>query len=361
MISLIRTHTHLNSQFVECCSIVFAVFLCDAGSSASDAIARHSSTLEGSTSLHVKLSTSEAVGETPGQPLRPIGTFETWRDGSRCRVLRRTYLRTLPIDGDLQTDDVDGSVLEYAINPTETRRMSGWDHEHPFALPLDFIRAPGDFNSVRCRFGPTDPDYVPESDHALSLLWELAPGWSLKRVSTVAKLSKVEQPDPGITRLRIDEIYDQQLVNLRWPTAAIGVEMDLSHENGWAISRLSVPHGDDYAITTAEQLLERSPGICVPSAVRTTYSGHDVVLTIVDRCDINTPIKDDDLSLEFPEGALVIEHPQGLYHHWGKGKPRNTFSTFEEMVAFEGDAIRTYQSRGRLRRDPSDHTRPRPR
>jgi hypothetical protein len=48
---------------------------------------------------------------------------------------------------------------------------------------------------------------------------------------------------------------------------------------------------------------------------------------------VNEPIRQD-LALEFPEGAIVVDQRLPAYYLWGKGKPARTFSSGDEFNAW---------------------------
>ena len=54
---------------------------------------------------------------------------------------------------------------------------------------------------------------------------------------------------------------------------------------------------------------------------------------------VNQPIEQD-LTLEFPEGAIVIDHRSQRLHIWGKGAPERTFASRDEFDAWNNERQR---------------------
>ena len=135
-------------------SALLLLFACRVGAGFEDAglvaIQRHQDMLHRIRAYHVVLELNEAEGEVPGNPLVRSRLFEEWRAGFRRHVLKRTYVRNSARVTDTRVRNPQGQVVEYLVDARETRVMEGWDREHPFPLPLDFIRAPVEFGTVYC-------------------------------------------------------------------------------------------------------------------------------------------------------------------------------------------------------------------
>jgi len=77
-------------------------------------------------------------------------------------------------------------------------------------------------------------------------------------------------------------------------------------------------------------------GLVLPKLIRATASKMPgrVVEIEMKNVEVNQPVGDQELTLEFPRGAIVIDHRNMKYHLWGEGAPARTFASNDEFNAW---------------------------
>ena len=70
-------------------------------------------------------------------------------------------------------------------------------------------------------------------------------------------------------------------------------------------------------------------GIVFPKLLRATRDSkpNEINEAIVKDLEVNQPIEDRELTLEFPPGAIVYDGNQQKFHIWGDGEPSRTFAS----------------------------------
>jgi hypothetical protein len=114
-------------------------------------------------------------------------------------------------------------------------------------------------------------------------------------------------------------------------------EIDPAHGFHWKKQRWKNGNWSE-----VEEFFQPAAGIWLPKRLRAESGDHTVKATI--ECEVNEPIAESDLALDFPEGTPVeewklIPHDakseigQSTYHLWGQGGPARTFNTRAELTS----------------------------
>ena len=340
-------------------TVKFAVFLmfgasaviADESAAVKDAIRRHSETVAQVRSYHLKIETHTShlqlepnssclrfgpyligSGEADGRLVHE-STVEIWQTGARRRWIDRRFF-TSGQQGVLDYGE-RGLVYEYSVDGSVFRFLSGWDSENPpFQVRLEFSRSAGEFDSVNCAIAATDPIVLEDKASAdrATMYWDLLPGWSLARLAEVCELVEVPQSNSSVTRLQILSIPSPDIFDAA--AAYVGAVVDLDHDHGWLISRFEGPPGPSSAVREASQFHQTESGFWYASEWQTVHMGRRIDVLSIPICEINQEFTDDVLQVQFPEGARVNDIG-GRIHVWGKGKPEESFSNFEDYMNYQ--------------------------
>lgn len=324
--------------------------------SESDAIARHNESLGKITSYHMKVEFYSSEDEaTLGYPLVLQQTLEVLRDGPKYRSLDRVLVL---LNGEGKSAvGPHGDVLDYSADGSECRVMSGWDPEHPLVLPMEMGRGAVEFSSVSCQMRTQDPTIPLGERESGFLLWQLAPGWSLARISDACEIVEISQADAEVTRLKIVSISSPENVALL-PKSLVGRSIDLDHRHGSQISRWESAVGTALrgvvnVVCTVKEFREGSPGLWYPAETITTVDGFETARTTVTECYFNQSLDEKLLVTQFPEGAKVVSGPDlSTIHIWGQGKPEATFTSLEDYAKYIGERTRKFHAGGQIASTP---------
>jgi hypothetical protein len=271
------------------------------------AVARHAESLKRISSYQLRIESYHSKEEQPGAPLVHDHDLEVWSSGARHRSRTRVFVSLGP-DGWIDHGP-NGEVWDTSVDDRQARSLSGWDPEHPFALPLDPARNPVEFASVRCSIQPWDPRELParKVQEASAMHWQLRTGMTLARLAELCELTVESQPDASVTRIKIVSSRSPEMAAREF--VRVGTTLDLDHEHGWQIRRIESPYEDATIVAEVEEFREAAPGIWYPVETRSTLGKNVCSITKVLECRINQPIDEKLLQTIFPEGARVIEHP----------------------------------------------------
>lgn len=294
-------------------------------------------------SYHIRIvsSSSLVVKRQVVAPLAKDSEIEIWKQALRRRQSTRMYRIFTP--SGVETQKGNGSVVQTSVDERELRQLHGWDPNDPYTLPLEFGRNATEFDSVKGTILPSDPKSVTTALEATSLLWSVAPGFSMNDAAKVGEIAVIDQPNRQITRLQIRSTADPKL------SPYTGTVIDVDHMHGDMISRIE--RSDDRLRDVYEVLLfqEAEPGLWIPAKVQLTTTGTSEDVTRfsawdVDICEVNVPLSAEVLMVSFPEGAQVIEGPDTKIHVWGKDGPAQTFTSDEAFRQSTYAHAREFQS-----------------
>ncbi|MFG0294645.1 MAG: hypothetical protein ACF8PG_01965 [Maioricimonas sp. JB045] len=305
------------------------------------AVERNRETLEEIESYYLSMTQSIAASEDEDAPLEVSSIEEVWSSGPRYRRRTRS-MRVLTADGLERVTAPHGHMHEFSVSPQTVRNMAGWDPEHPPQTPLQFGRNAREFGSIDCSIAVTDPTARHHTIERGNLLWEIAPGWSLADVADVAELEVVSTPpDEGesLVRLRIVSAENDGLREM------VGTVIDVDLEHGGFISRIErrVPPEDRVAVSRVTRFEKTDAGTWMPMEVLNTINGRRFMQSVVNEYRINAPIPDDQLLVQFPEGARVDDTARNVIHLWGKGEPAETFASYNAFMTSVYAAAREQQ------------------
>ena len=93
-----------------------------------------------------------------------------------------------------------------------------------------------------------------------------------------------------------------------------------------------------------EEFQEPAPGVFIAKATRRTIKGgsHKTPLLVADTiavADVNRPIPESDLRLDYPAGVLIGDDRDQSMNIWGDGKPALKFATQSEFDKWRMDRV----------------------
>jgi len=274
-----------------------------------------------------RLKMTQAYSPTMDGTTKPQTTDvqEIWRDGLRHRRLSRMFLM-LSNDGFHPVEELNGRMLDVSYNAREIRNMEGWDPDHPFQIPLDYGRNVREFSTVRCSIGVRDPKVKIDDVESRILLWITAPGLSSAELEARGNLIKIASPSNDIIRFRLES---SNLPNLK---EFEGMLIDVNLAYGGLVSRVERTMDTNVVyVTEVTDFVEAKPGIWLPIALSHKKNGQVYGTANVIDYEINEFIKDEDLEVQFPEGAQVND-ANGNIILWGKSGPEKTFQTYASFM-----------------------------
>ncbi len=273
---------------------------------ANELIRRHTQTLAGIKSIHFKLEFWAASQKMSSQ--------EVWRSGVRERIITR----------DFGENDVKENVSIQSFSDQEVRRLTGWDPQSPYALPLSFWRNGTEFSRVHGMIDALDPKSGIPQEWS-KMLFDPFMGISMAKLAEIAEVIVVPSGEDGVLCLEVKASKNPQLA---------GMKIDLDAKHGYLIRRITQRDGSTRQF---EKFAEFPGGVWVPELIRHKHPKFalDTSSKVVE-CQVNTPLEDAELTVHFPEGSRVHEKPKELIHLWGKDKPFKTFvlpqSNLEESL-----------------------------
>jgi hypothetical protein len=232
--------------------------------------------------------------------------------------LRRTNVRTRISERFFFFDDgkrvkniSNGDVILRSVGPDGIRMMHGWDPENPDAITRFF----GTRSHLHGTIQANMPGVWPEIP-----LLDLSGRHTLARLAKIAEFDLKPADDGRCVRLEVTATTRPYFG---------GFKIDLDPAHGYLIRRTLT--GND----GSEEVDEFKPygdGIWIPNRVRSfnPVDGNRITCEL-DECEVNGPIAEKDLVVEFPEGSLVHDREKKKHYLWGKGGPAQAFETDVEM------------------------------
>lgn len=303
----------------------------DRGAAAEDApteraVAAHAAMVARIRTAHIRIEqTAHVKGEVP----KLMSSSETWRSGSRERSIKRV-LTVLTRQG-WHALPLEQQVTQFGFSDDESRSLRGWDPENPYPLPLDETKAARHFGEVKGAIGPRDPLGGTSHDWT-QLLLEVHSGWPLQRFLAAARWHATASEAPSQVRLVIDETEFNHLK---------GSAIDLDAEHGFAISRIERAAEPSLQVVV-EDFQSFGDDIWIPRRIR-RMKGPLAIVTEMVSAEVNEPMKDQDLLLDFPQGARVDDASTGRVHLWGRGEPAMTFKDFARFHEHQMSQMRAAQ------------------
>lgn len=291
---------------------------CQASAVLQEAVAKHAQTVSKIKSIHIKI---ESHGSIDGGETKLTSSFETWRSGNRERVMSHAFRRPSPRAGG-GWEEIDQTTSARSIqgfSETEVRLLRNWDPENPRPGPL--VDAWECSPLVICSITPRDA--LGAASHTWSsLMLELALGVPLAQAVKTGDVELLPTDSADLVRLK--------LVGCDPPWLS-GSIVDLDAKHGYLIRRLEFPSGIAKEVSRFQCYPD---GIWLPEKVEIN-AGDGALRTTstVTDCQVNIPISDADLDVEFPAGARVDEAHKGMIHLWGNGKPAQSFMNEEDFLA----------------------------
>jgi len=306
-----------------------------------EAVSNHSQVVNEVNSYHLHIEFHTAENDQPGMPVVKTSETEAWCSGFRHRTRERVYFVFAP-EG-MRSNGPHGDVVDSSVEGTTSRVLSGWDHEHPLELPINFGRNAKEFSTVSCSIQPWDPTQreLRASQEFGAMGWQIRPGWSLAEVVAVAQVTAIPQEDEQFTRFQLHSIEDPDLNSNG--LSVNGTIIDIDHAHGWQISRMETPFADSSIVSEVTDFARTESGYWYPAETQSKHNGVVCSLTKVLDAAINVEIDEDDLKTPFPEGAHVVEFPDRLHHIWGTQGPLKTFNTSEALMESIYADARMYQ------------------
>jgi hypothetical protein len=307
-----------------------------------NAISRHAAALAEIDSyfIHVKRETRDL--STESEQLIPECERKSWRSKNRFRQWSRNFVMLGPAEdgsGDvLHAMPGHGYVDDYSVDDKQIRLLRGWDPDHPFQLPLEFGRSAGEYARARGRLAVRDPAEKVVAYVAGDLLWDIFHGWSLREASEVSEFTLLASGEDATVRLRLESSTHSALQPLA------GLLVDLDPEHGWQICRL-----ERAAPKLISRVVEFAPipsGGWLAKEIETTLEGKVFDRRHVVEFRVNEEIRDEDLTVAFPEGCFVSEG-HGPFHLWGKDGPAKTFDTERALYEYITERAREIQGGGK--------------
>jgi hypothetical protein len=237
-----------------------------------------------------------------------LGDTEVWQSGPRQKVIERNWVEA--IESGL-VDRPEGLFTMTAYTDGEVKSIRGWDPVTSIDLPLKFYRNPRHFEKILGQIRPRDPADRFPGGHFL-----LVGGLTLAEVANAAELVVVPAKQEGHIGLQVKASPKKFLQDLR---------VDLDPVHGHGISYLQSRSSGENTITQ----FKTTDDIWMPEELTGSLDGRKWKqrLTI---CEVNPPLKPQDLDFDFLEGSKVDDKVTGKFHIWGVGGPQMTFDREEE-------------------------------
>lgn len=283
------------------------------------------------------------MSQDGGRTWKTLESVSVVRDGRQERVQDRLMGSFF---GD-QWRENEGTMTS-VFDPSECRTLSGWDPEHPPRVPLieaDVDRVRGAF-VVPPSFGPQGWTHRWKGQSLL-----MVGAKSLRELiqeCSVRSLEKEADPKGGTTwKLKL---HPKKAGAIQY------YQVSLSSRNHYLISRQeSSALVEGKSSTGYREVVEFSDfgsGLVLPRLIRTTVSDRPDAIYELELKDVqlNQPIRES-FTLEFPEGAIVVDQRSQKYHVWGIGSPERTFASQDEFNAWNQNRQRRLLSQSMKRKD----------
>jgi len=218
--------------------------------------------------------------------------------------------------------------LDEAYTPTETRSLSGLDPEASRPrIPL----SGQDVSTIRGGIMAPRPASTEGRKVGWNRMLMINPDvrYSLRDLY-------VRSRNRTLKRGRSDDGASTWEFTLSSPDDAFSYVVTLSPDHGYLISGLTMRYADKtpgaeevVEISSVQEYMTDASGLTLPKSSRSRRGpkGDEVFEVTLRDLEVNRPIADEDLALEFPAGAIVVNHVTQKYHVWGDGAPTTTFDT----------------------------------
>jgi hypothetical protein len=277
-----------------------------------EAIQLHEMTRSKIKSIHIRATSWEEPQKGSDTPRQKGIVTELNRMGIRERKTERFFR----MDNSLETVLLGkAEVRMISGGEKELRRLSGWDPENPGALTRYF--------GIHSHPRGTIDSCAPEWGGEIPLL-DLVPYHTLTRLAEIAEFILSPADESPYLRLEVK--------STKRPFFA-GFKIDLDPAHGYLIRRTLNGHG---GLTEVDEFKPYGEGIWIPKRVR-SFNPHDGsrITLELDECEVNGPMANKDLIVEFPEGSQVEDREKKKIYLWGKGGPKQAFDTNNEFMRFE--------------------------
>jgi hypothetical protein len=285
--------------------------------------------------IHSLRATVESRGSVDGgSSWQLLETIRLVRSGSRERVTRA--VRAIINKGRFESLSDDFAV--WLNTPEGTWDLGGMDPDHPPSESVSYIerevahkgpRITGRISSPR-NPGPHGYDGTP------------APT-ALGFVVFNHTLREMRQHSGNVVPVKgHDERGDPTWVlRLKAPEGYAAYEVHLNPKYGYMISAwrcvgLLASNRGLEGNWQVEEFQEPAPGIFI--AKKTRQTGQDpefktplILTNTITVADVNRPIPDSDLRLEYPAGVVIGDERDQTFNIWGDGKPALTFKSQSEF------------------------------
>jgi hypothetical protein len=269
------------------------------------------------------------ASEDGGKSWKTIETVNVTRSGRR-ELTRGTLFGSF--FGDQWREGKGLSAALFA--PEEQRILGGWDPENPPRVPLegeDVSRIKGGLSAP--------PPYGPEGWHnawkAKAMLLPEADASIRDLLKTFSARSLERRDDASgdtIWEVELRPIGQNIVTYYKFAFSQKHGYLAVRQEGGVA-ARGEKPY---VAVREVQEFWDLGSGLAFPKLVRTTTTRrpNSLYRTEVKQAVVNQPIDEGELTLEFPQGAIVVDHRSGHYHLWGKGGPARTFAGANDFNAW---------------------------
>ncbi|WP_422929672.1 hypothetical protein [Singulisphaera sp. PoT] len=306
-------------------------------------IRRHEQSLQQIHSL--KLNIRFKVSQDKGKTWSPVYESSIVKSGSSERIHTRTDGHVT--DGEW-AEDHDSRHVDFGYYSGYSHALYNYDPENPPKIPIKDTRISGNIRPSMA-VGP----------YGRKLLWSRSLLFIPDKKYSLKELYKSAQKKTVTARREEDGM-------LAW-------DFDLAMPNGKTSYILTVSQKHNYLITKKNVVAPRlkgaglrrstsevvdfydniTPGISIPKLIRGSSDvqpDRSVELTISD-VEVNKPISEAELSLNFPTGAIVTDETKKVFYVWGKEESGKAYS-HKQILGYLNDLRRghssTTQSRGNL-------------
>lgn len=240
---------------------------------------------------------------------------------------------------------------DVSYSASEKRLMDGYDPARPPSLPLTGSEEPEIKGAI----------FVPEpvgpagrkSAWARALLFLPDGAYSLRELYEGSRSREVR---PG----RDERGRDTWEFHLDSRGRQYRHVVSICPEHGYAISENRTRYVGDpasglepYELVESVVEFRRAGDVWVPALIRGVGRFEETLTSelLVSEVEVNRPVADADVAMEFPAGTIVTDAAGNAFHLWGEAGPARTFQDRAELVAFVRERERAAWRARRRSRD----------
>jgi len=295
---------------------------------------KHEASLERVHSIRATIETQASLDG--GLTWHPMTTTRLIKSGDRERV--RVALKGFPVNG--VVEDRSNSQ-EWFNTPEGTWDLNGLDLDHPPTESVAYI------DHETTGKGPLITGRISTPRERGAHGYNGSPGPTALGfvVQPLASLRAMRQSSGNVTPIqgkdgRGDPTW---ILRVKSKEGNFAYDVHLNPKYGYMISAWRMTGGIE-ADWQVEEFHEPVPGVFVAKTTRRKIKRPDLkkpmlVADTIAIADVNQPIPESDLSLNYPAGLLIYDERDQSFNIWGEGKPALKFKSQSEFLKWRNDRV----------------------